>query len=209
MLDAEPDITVVDTTDSGIHAIMLVRSCRPDVVLTGLNLNGLPALEMIRRLALEALDPHPRFVVLAMTASDETVDSILRTDVTGLLMGDSTSEELSSTVRAAAQGKTTLAPQIAQRLIEHFRYRDTVPEDSLPEEQLRSVLAELTPRERQVLLMVGRGLSAEEIANELVIGVATARTHLYRLRCKLDLRDRAQLVSFAYRAGLMQQGICS
>lgn len=199
LLDAEPDIDVVDTTDSGIHAIILVRTLRPDVVLTGLTLQGVPGLEVIRRLANEPLDPEPRFVVLTMSDSDDIIDSVLHAGVNGLLVKEVTGEELSSAIRAAARGQTTLAPQIAQRLVDWFRRNDTHP-DKL----LRPMVAELTPRERQVLLLVAHGLSAEEIASELGIGVATARTHLYRLICKLKLRDRAQLVSFAYRAGLMQ-----
>ncbi|MFP3963083.1 response regulator transcription factor [Actinomadura fulvescens] len=198
-LDAESDITVIDTTDSAIHAIMLVRRHRPNVVITGLHLKGMPGLEMIRRLAAEDLQPPPRFVVFAMSDSDEIIDDVLKADVNGLLVKDSTGEELGSAVRAAARGQTIVAPQVAQRLVDWFRCRAPVRR----EERLGSALAGLTPRERQVLELVARGLSAAEVAAELVIGVTTVRTHLYRLRHKLNVRDRAQLVSFAYRAGLM------
>ena len=198
LLDAEPDIEVVDATDSGAHAIILTRSHHPDVVLTGLNLRGMTALEMIRRVAKEPLDDKPRFVVLTMSDSDEQIDNILHEGVTGLLVKDATRDELSSAIRAAGLGHMTLAPQIAHRLVDWFR-RGQPHHDR----HLSPMVAELTPREREVLILAGRGMSAEEVADELTIGIATARTHLYRLRCKLQLRDRAQLVSFAYRAGLM------
>ncbi|KAA2261938.1 response regulator transcription factor [Solihabitans fulvus] len=199
LLDAEPDIEVIDTTDSGIHAIMLARTHRPDVVVTGLSLHGIPGLELIRRLNKEALEPAPRVVVFAMSDSDEMVTNVLHAGANGLLVKEATREELGSAIRAAAQGQTMLAPQVAQRLVDWFRQRDTQPE-----ELLRPVVAALTPRERQVLLLMARGMSTDEVADELAIGITTVRTHVYRLRCKLKLRDRAQLVSFAYRAGLMQ-----
>jgi DNA-binding NarL/FixJ family response regulator len=198
LLAAEPDIEVVDATDSGTHGMMLIRTTRPHVVVTGMALRGMSPLEMTRRLAKEPVEPRPRFVVLAMMDNPETIESILRADVNGLLAWDATCEELTSAVRAAARGQTTLAPQIAHQLVEWFRSRETHHD-----RQLRPMVAELTPREREVLILAGRGMCAEEMAAELVIGVATVRTHLYRLRCKLQLRDRAQLVSFAYRAGLM------
>jgi DNA-binding NarL/FixJ family response regulator len=199
LLDSESDIDVIETTDSGIHAVMVARTKRPDVVVTGLSLHGLSGLDLIKKLAKEDLDPQPRFVVFTMNVNDEIVDSVLYAGVHGMLVKQATREELTSAVRAAAMGHTTLAPQITQRLVEWFRGRG----DARAEKALSAMLSELTPREREVLLMIARGLSAEEIAEDLCIGVATVRTHVYRLRCKLSLRDRAQLVSFAYRAGLM------
>lgn len=199
LLDAGPDIEVLDTTDSGIHAMMLVRTLRPDVVVTGLNLRGLSGLELIRRLGKEAVTPKPRVVVFAMTDSDEVVTSVLHAGANGLLVKEATREELSSAIRAAAQGETMLAPRIAHRLVDWFRRSGTHSEESL-----RSELSELTPRERQVLLLMARGMTTDEVAAELAIGVTTVRTHVYRLRTKLKVRDRAQLVSFAYRAGLMK-----
>jgi len=199
LLDAEPDIEVADTTDSGIHAIILVRTLCPDVVVTGLNLHGMPGLELIRRLAKEAVKPRPRVVVFAMTDSDEIVTSVLHAGANGLLGKEVTREELGTAIRAAAKGQTMLAPQITHRLVDWFRQSDTHPQ-----ELLRPVLAALTPRERQVLLLMAQGMTTDEVARELAIGITTVRTHVYRLRTKLKVRDRAQLVSFAYRAGLMR-----
>lgn len=198
LLDTAPDIEVVDTTDSGVHAIMLVRSLCPDVVVTGVNLRGLSGLELIRRLSQDPATPKPRVVVFAMTDSDEIVTSVLHAGANGLLVKDATREELMSAIRAAALGHTMLAPQIAHRLVGWY-LRSARQSDEL----LRSALTELTPREQQVLLLLARGLTTDEVADELAIGVTTVRTHVHRLRTKLKVRDRAQLVSFAYRAGLM------
>lgn len=199
LLDPEPDIEVLDTTDSGIHAIMLVRKLLPDVVVTGLNLRGLSGLELTRRLSKEQVTPKPRVVVFAMTDSDEMVTNVLHAGANGLLVSDATREDLCSAIRAAAQGQMMLAPQIAHRLVDWFLRSDMSTEDLL-----RPAVAELTPREREVLLLMARGMTTDEVAEELAIGVTTVRTHVYRLRNKLQVRDRAQLVSFAYRAGLMQ-----
>lgn len=199
LLDTASDIEVVDTTDSGIHAIMLVRTLRPDVVVTGLELRGLSGLELTRRLRKESVTLKPRVVVFAMTDSDEIMTSVLQAGASGLLVKQATHEDLSSTIRAAAQGQTMLAPQITHRLVNWF-----LRSDPCSDELLRPALAELTPRERQVLLLMARGLTTDEVATELAIGVTTVRTHIYRLRTKLKVHDRAQLVSFAFRSGLMQ-----
>jgi DNA-binding NarL/FixJ family response regulator len=199
LLEAEPDIDVVGATDSGTHAMILIRNHRPDVVVSGLSLRALSPMEMIGRLRREPIEPKPRFVVLLMNDSEEVIDDVLQADVHGLLARDVTRDELGSAIRAAARGQTTLAPQIARHLVEWFRNRDAGRD-----RRLRPLVAELTPRERQVLILAAQGHSAEEIAEEIAVGLATARTHLYRLRCKLQLRDRAQMVSFAYRAGIMQ-----
>ncbi|MFI6515526.1 response regulator [Spirillospora sp. NPDC050679] len=198
ILEAQQDVEVLDTTESGIHAIMLARTRRPDVVITGLQLRGVSGLELIRRLRAEGLEPEPRVVVFTMNHSDETVTEVLRAGANGLLSKDATREEVVATIRAAARGQTMLSPAITERLVDWFRRREVYPRETL-----RPAVAALTPRERQVLLLVAQGRSTEEVAGELFIGVSTVRTHLHRLRAKLDLKDRAQLVSFAYRSGLM------
>lgn len=190
---------MVDASDSGHHAIMVTRAERIDVVVTGLNLSGLSAVDIIRRVNGENIVPAPRFVVLAADDSDDAVIRVLEAGVNGILMQNATREEIASAVRAAAVGQTTLAPQIANRLVDLFRRPQLDPE-----EVLRPAVSTLTPRERQVLVLMAGGKSTEEVANELSIGLTTVRTHMHRLRFKLNVKDRAQLVSFAYRAGLMQ-----
>jgi DNA-binding NarL/FixJ family response regulator len=197
-LNAESDIEVVGATDSGIHAILLARTARPDVIVTGLTLYGISGLELIKRMGQERISPQPKVVVFAMNHSDQMITDVLHAGADGLLVKEATADELSAAIRAAARGQIMLAPLVANRLVSWFRRQD-----SQPEEQLRPALAALTPRERQVLLLIAQGKSTEEVADELAIGVTTVRTHVYRLRCKLDVKDRAQMVSVAYRSGMM------
>jgi DNA-binding NarL/FixJ family response regulator len=199
LLDSVPDMEVIETTGSGMEAIILTRSLRPDVVVTDLRLDGISGLEMIRRLRKEELDPRPSVVVLAVGDTDDVMGDVVDAGASGILGKDASPADLMSAIRLAAQGQTMLAPAIAGRLVSWFRERR-----GLTEVLVQPLAASLTPREREVMLLTARGLSPEEIARELAIGVATARTHIYRVRCKLGARDRAQLVSFAYRSGLMQ-----
>jgi DNA-binding NarL/FixJ family response regulator len=197
LLDAVPDIDVIGTTDNGMEAIILVRTARPDVVVTDLNLRTISGLEMIRRLGKE--DSPPNIVVFTASNADKTVSDVLHAGACCLLGKDASPQELVAAIRAAAAGRTMLAPDVAQRLVTWFREQpDTTESAQCPE------VTDLTPREREVTRMVARGMSTEDVARELTIGVATVRTHLYRVRTKLGVRDRAQLVSLAYRSGLIQ-----
>lgn len=197
LLDAVPDIDVIGTTDNGMEAIVLVRTARPDVVVTDLNLRIISGLEMIRRLGKE--DPPPNIVVFTASDADKTVSDVLHAGASCLLGKDASPQELVAAIRAAAAGRAMLAPNVAQRLVTWFREQpDATGSTQYPE------VTDLTPREREVTQMVARGMSTEDVARELIIGVATVRTHLYRVRTKLGVRDRAQLVSLAYRSGLIQ-----
>ncbi|ACU75138.1 two component transcriptional regulator, LuxR family [Catenulispora acidiphila DSM 44928] len=196
LLDAVPDIEVIGTTDNGMEAIVLVRTARPEVVVTDLNLRTISGLEMIRRLAKE--DTPPSIVVFTEADADKTVSDVLHAGVSCLLGKDARPQELIAAIQAAATGQTVLAPSIAQRLVGWFRAQ--------PEPQEAAMCpgaSELTSREREVVRMVARGMSTEEVARELIIGEATVRTHVYRVRTKLGVRDRAELVSLAYRSGLI------
>lgn len=199
LLDSAPGIDVIDTTGNGMEAIVLTRSLRPDVVVTGVELEGIPSHEMIRRLHREDLEPRPHVVVFAISDSDEAVSDVLRAGASGVLDKEVSQADLVRAIRLAAQGQTMLTPRIAQRLVGWFR------EHRAPAEvPLRPIISSLTPREREVMLLAARGLSDGEIASRLTIGAATVRSHMYRVRCKLGARDRAQLVSLAYRSGLVQ-----
>ncbi|MEV6807972.1 response regulator [Streptomyces sp. NPDC017248] len=196
LLDAVPDIDVIGTTDNGMEAIVLVRTSRPDVVVTDLSLRTISGLELIRRLGKEDTPPH--IVVFTRSDADQTVSDVLHAGASCLLGKDASPQELITAIRAAAAGRTLLAPDIAHRLVTWFREQPaTRQHPSCPE------VTDLTPREKEVTQLVARGMSTEEVARELTIGVATVRTHLYRVRTKLGVRDRAQLVSLAYRSGLI------
>lgn len=197
-LNSVADLEIVGATDSGIQAILWARSLQPDVILTGLTLHCITGIELIKRIRQEKLNPQPKVVVFAMNHSDQVITDVLRAGADGLLVKEATAEELGAAIRAAASGQIMLAPLVANRLVSWFRRQD-----SRLDEQLQPALAALTPRELEVLLLIARGKSTDEVASELAIGVTTVRTHVYRLRCKLDVRDRAQMVSVAYRAGLM------
>jgi DNA-binding NarL/FixJ family response regulator len=199
LLDAESEIEVVDTTDSGPHAITLARTARADVVVTGLELLGLSGADLIRQLTRQDRGPAPRVIVYSMSDTDDAVSEVLHAGASGVLVKDAGRDELVYAIRAVANGEAMLAPAVAQRLVDWFRQRDTRPEAAL-----NNIVGTLTPREREVLLLLAEGMQPEDIAGKLFIGVTTVRTHIYRLRGKLDLKDRAQLVSFAYRAGLMR-----
>jgi DNA-binding NarL/FixJ family response regulator len=200
LLDAEDDIDVIETTDNGLHALTLAQTHHPDVVVTGLALSSMDGIELTRRLCHETLDPAPRVIVFVTGDNNSVLADVVRAGATGVLTSDTSREELARTVRVVARGQAMLAPGVAQVLLQWLRGLE-----AQPEEQLQSVLATLTPREYQVLQLTARGLSAEELATKLSICVATVRTHIYRLRCKLQVQDRAQLVAFAFRAGLMQR----
>lgn len=196
LLDTMQDIDVIGTTDNGMEAIVCVRTMRPDVVVTDLNLQNISGLEMIRRLGEE--DESPKVVVFTASDADKTVSDVLHAGVSCLLDKESSSQELVAAIQTAIAGQTMLAPNIAQRLVTWFRAQPEPQEDVLCPE-----VSDLTPREREVTRMVARGMSTEEVARELIIGEATVRTHLYRVRTKLGVRDRAELVSLAYRAGII------
>jgi DNA-binding NarL/FixJ family response regulator len=153
---------------------------------------------LVRRLQKENLDDPPRVVVFGMSFTDQMVTDMLRAGANGVLTGEASRDEVLATIRAVARGQTMLAPEVTERLVTWFRQHQVGPLGPA-----RPPVPDLTPRERQVLLLIAQGLSTEDVAKDLFIGISTVRTYLHRLRTKLDLKDRAQLVSFAYRAGLM------
>jgi DNA-binding NarL/FixJ family response regulator len=196
LLGAVPDIDVIGTTSNGMEAIILVRTTGADVVVTDLNLETISGFEMIRRLGKE--DEPPNVVVFTASDADQTVSDVLHAGASCLLGKDASMQELITAIRAAAAGQTMLAPNIARRLVTWFLAQPTPQEAAM-----RPEMTELTPREREVTTMVAEGMSTEEVARKLFIGEATVRTHLYRVRTKLGVRDRAELVSLVYRTGLI------
>jgi DNA-binding NarL/FixJ family response regulator len=203
LLATEPDLDVVGSADTEAQALRLLSATTPDVVLTGLRPGGSIDADFVRRL-LCGSDPEPAVVVYTPgTGADRGVDDILRAGADGVLAAGASREELLLAIRAVARGHAMLDSAVARRLVDWYRSRAAAgTRPGRP--RVGTVVEDLTPREREILKLTAAGLSTVEIAEALFIGGATVRTHLYRLRCKLQLRDRAQLVAYAYQFGLMR-----
>lgn len=194
ILESEPDIAVVGEAQDGGEAVEQTQLQRPDVVLMDIRMPRMDGLEATRRIAGRA-----RVLILTTFDVDEYVYEALRAGASGFLLKDTQADHLVTGVRVVAQGDSLLAPSITRRLIEQFARRPapTARPDSL---------SELTPRELEILQLVARGLSNREIADDLVLGEATVKTHVTRILRKLALRDRVQAVVVAYESGLVQPG---
>jgi DNA-binding NarL/FixJ family response regulator len=197
VLDAEPDLEVVGEAADGLAALDAAETLRPDVVLMDIRMPNLDGIEATRRIA--AGDGSPRVLILTTFDLDDYVYEALRAGASGFLLKDARAEELRQAIRMVAVGDALLSPAITRRLIESYTRRP--PPTAHP-----AKLAELTPRELEVLRLVARGISNAEIARKLVVGDATVKTHVARIFSKLDLHDRAQAVILAYESGLVQPG---
>jgi DNA-binding NarL/FixJ family response regulator len=200
LLDTEDDVEVVGEAADGAEAVALARATRPDVVLMDIRMPVLDGLGATRQLAAMAGLERARILILTTYDTDAYVFEALQAGASGFLLKDSGPAELLHAIRVVAAGEALLAPRITRRLISQFTAARTA--HAVAEERL----AELTPREREVLALVGRGLSNQEIAAELTLSPATARTHVSHAMVKLGARDRAQLVVVAYQTGLVDPG---
>jgi DNA-binding NarL/FixJ family response regulator len=198
LLDTEDDITVVGEAADGAQAVAMARATRPDVVLMDIRMPTLDGLQATRELAAMAGLERVRILILTTYDTDAYVFEALQAGASGFLLKDSGPAELLHAIRVVAAGEALLAPRITRRLISQFTATRTAHE--VAEDRL----AVLTQREREVLALVGEGLSNQEIAARLVLSPATARTHVSRAMVKLGARDRAQLVVVAYQAGLVR-----
>jgi DNA-binding NarL/FixJ family response regulator len=206
LLNAEPDIEVVAEAGDGLQAVALAAQTRPDVVLMDIRMPGVDGLEATRRIAADPALGGTRVVILTTFELDEYVFEALRTGASGFLVKDTEPVELLRGVRAVAAGDALLSPSVTRRVIGEFATPGGRGRPALPPEETERRLAQLTEREREVLVLVGEGLSNDEIAARLVISPATAKTHVSRTMIKLGARDRAQLVVYAYEAGLIRPG---
>jgi DNA-binding NarL/FixJ family response regulator len=198
ILEAQPGIKVVGEAADGRDAVDIVRKRHPRVVLMDIQMPDLDGLEATRRIIAEGDDET---AVLMLTTFDlnEYVYDALRAGASGFLLKDVLPEDLIAAVRVVARGDGLIAPTLTKRLIEQFAR--TAPPSRPPAE-----LAELTPREVEVLTLIARGMSNGEIAAELVLSEATVKTHVKHVLAKLSARDRVQAVVFAYDAGLVSPG---
>ena len=199
LLDAETDISVVGEARDGREAIELTRSLRPEVVLMDIRMPELDGLEATRGIVADRALAGVRIVILTTFEIDDYVFEALRAGASGFLVKDTEPVDLIGAVRLVARGDALLSPSVTRRVIEEFAVRAKEPPPS-------GDLDELTEREREVMALVGTGLSNEEIAGRLVVSPATAKTHVSRAMVKLGARDRAQLVVLAYEYGLVRPG---
>ncbi|MET8001580.1 response regulator transcription factor [Nonomuraea glycinis] len=194
LLDAQPDMTVVAEAPDGAEAIRLSREHAPDVVLMDIRMPGTDGLTATRQ-----MPAGPRVIILTTFELDEYVFEALRGGASGFLVKDTEPAELIQAVRVVAAGEALLSPSVTRRLIAEYASRAKEP---LAADGLNL----LTDREREVLTLVGTGMTNDEIAAKLFMSPATAKTHVSRTMMKLHARDRAQLVVIAYESGLVRPG---
>lgn len=199
LLDAQDDIEVVGEAADGHDAIKLAAQLAPDLILMDIRMPGLDGLQATRAITADPSLAAVRIVILTTFDLDEYVFDALLAGASGFLVKDTEPHDLLNGLRAVARGEALLAPRATKRLIEEFATR-AKPTTPPPE------LDELTPREREILALVGTGLSNDEIAERLVVSPFTAKTHVSRTMMKLGARDRAQLVVYAYESGLVRPG---
>jgi len=199
LLNAEDDIEVVGEASDGDEAVRVARAARPDVFLMDIRMPGTDGLEATRVIIGDDRMVDVRVVILTTFDLDEYVFEALRIGASGFLVKDTDPAELVQAVRAVARGDALLSPGVTKRLVAEFATRSRQP----------APLADLdllTEREREVVALVGEGLSNDEIAERLIMSPATAKTHVSRAMVKLGTRDRAQLVVLAYESGLVRPG---
>jgi DNA-binding NarL/FixJ family response regulator len=201
ILDAQPDLTVVGEAEDGLAAIELAERLGPDVVLMDVRMPVLDGVQATERIV--ASGSESRIIILTTFDLDEYAYGALRAGASGFLLKDVLPADMLSAIRAVASGDAVVAPSVTRRLLAQFAQH-------LPDGQ-RGTLGDtgarvesLTPRERELLIEVARGLSNAEIAERLVLSEATVKTHVGSILGKLGLRDRVQIVVFAYETGLVR-----
>ncbi|GAB3164843.1 response regulator transcription factor [Myceligenerans halotolerans] len=208
VIDSQPDLTVVGEASDGLQALRLLAATPADVVLMDVrmpNLNGLQATErLLGRDGVLPGEDTPRVVVLTTFDLDEYVLEAIRVGASGFLLKDAPPEELLAAVRTVHRGDAVIAPSSTRRLLEHLV--TALPATDPQGAEAHAALGALTEREREVLVLMARGRSNQEIAAELYVAEATVKTHVGRVLAKLGARDRVQAVVTAYETGLVRPG---
>jgi DNA-binding NarL/FixJ family response regulator len=202
ILATEPDMEVVGEAEDGVAAVARARDLRPDIVLMDIRMPRMDGVEATSRItADDAGGPPPRVLVLTTFDLDDYVTAAIRAGASGFLLKDAPPEDLVRAIRVVAAGDALLAPSVTRRLLADLAAR---PE---PREHPTARIDDLTARELEVLRLVARGLSNAEIADELVVGETTVKTHVGHILMKLGLRDRVQAVVLAYEVGVVTPGV--
>jgi DNA-binding NarL/FixJ family response regulator len=199
LLDAEHDIEVVGEAENGATAVKEVGLKHPDVILMDIQMPVMDGLEAMRRITRAPDNAGTRVLILTTFERDEYIFEALRAGAAGFILKNAPPEDLIQAIRVVAEGDALLAPSVTQRIIAEFA-KQPIHKDYSDE------VGHLTDREIQVLRLISRGKTNDEIARELIIGEATVKTHVSNLLTKLSLRDRVQAVVFAYESGIVQPG---
>ena len=197
LIESEDDLTLAGEAENGREAVTLIRRTWPDVVLMDVRMPELDGIAALRQITADPACAGVRVIMLTTFELDEYVFDALQAGAAGFLIKDSEPADMLRAIRLVAAGESLLSPSVTRRVIETFTSRSAL-------RRPHPRLAELTEREREVLGLIGEGLSNEEIAGRLVVSPATARTHVSRAMVKLGARDRAQLVVIAYQSGLVR-----
>jgi DNA-binding NarL/FixJ family response regulator len=197
LVNSEADLQVVGEASNGVEAVAIVRDTQPDVVLMDVRMPEMDGLEAARQIVQTRRDDSSRILMVTTFDLDEYIFDALRIGASGFLLKDTPPEELLSAIRIIARGDSLLAPSVTRRLIAEFSSR---PANLAP---MSNLLDLLTERECEVLKAIGQGMSNAEIASDLYMSVATAKTHVSRILSKLDARDRTQLVVIAFQTGIV------
>ena len=199
LLEAAPGIDVLGEAEDGVQAVELTRRREPDLVLMDIRMPRLDGIEATRRIVAESGDAV-RVLMLTTFANDQYVYDSLRAGASAFLLKDATPEDLLAAIAVVARGDALLAPAVTRSVVEAF------VRSSPDRPELTGPLEALTSREREVLQLLARGRSNAEIADDLVVGEATVKTHVGHVLMKLGVRDRVQAVIFAYEAGVVSAG---
>ena len=200
ILEAEHDVAVVGEARDGLEAVELVPRARPHVILMDVRMPRLDGIEACERICRDQPPDGARVLMLTTFDLDEHVHAALRAGASGFLLKDAPAEQLVDAIRVVARGDALLAPAVTRALIEEFTRHPARQPDAFPG------IDTLTEREREVLVLMARGLSNAEIAEQLILGEATIKTHVGRILAKLGSRDRVQAVVAAYESGLVVPG---